>query len=146
MKLEVINCTTQKTIKIYIIADLPMLAFFNFEEWKDDGAVVIGLSNLSNIVANLNPEDSDIQDPEPSGEAVDFYLPDPLKSSALSRFVKSQMEIEEIPSQFADRLREINEQISRPALRLSTISSAVVTEILQNHHPHSDYKVKISDG
>ena len=146
MKLKVINCTTQRTIKIYSIADLPMLAFFDFEEWKDDGAVVIGLSNLSNIVANLNPEDSDIQDPEPSGEAVDFYLPDPLRDSMLSLFAKSQAETKETSSQFADRLNEVNEQALRPVLKLSTIFSAVVTEILQNHHPHSDYKVKISDG
>ena len=123
-----------------------MLAFFDFEEWKDEGTVVIDLNSLSDTVANLNPEDSETQEPEPSREAVDFYLPDPLKDSMLSLFAKSQAEIKETPSQFADRLNEIREQTLRPMLKLSTILSAVVTEILQNHHPHSEHKVRISDG
>lgn len=91
-------------------------------------------------MSNLNPEDSDIQ------EAVDFYLPDPLKDSMLSLFAKLQAEAKETASQFADRPKEVSEQILRPALKLSTILSAVATEILQNHQPHSDYKVRISDG
>ena len=146
MKLEVINRTTQKTIETYTIADLPILAFFDFKEWRDEGAVVIDLNSLLDTVANLNSEDSDIQEPEPSQEAVDFYLPDPLKGSMLSIFAKLQAETKETDSQFADRLKEVSEQILRPALKPSTILSAVATEILQNHHPPSDYKVRISDG
>ena len=146
MKLELINRTTQKTIETYTIADLPILAFFDFEEWRDEGAVIIGLNSLSGIVANLNPEDPEIQEPEPSREAVDFYLPDPLRDSMLSLFAKSQAETKETDSQFADRLNEVNEQVLRPLLKLSTIFSAVATEILRNHQPHSNYKVRISDG
>ena len=146
MKLEVINLSIQETIKTYTVPDLSMFAFFDFEAWKDEGAVVIDLNSLSDTVANLNPEDSDIQEPEPSREAVDFYLPDSLKDSMLSLFVKSQADTKETPTQFADRLNEINAQALRPMLKLSTILSAVVTEILQNHHPHSEHKVRISDG
>ena len=146
MKVEVINCTIEKTIETYSVPDLPMFAFFDFAEWRDKGEVVIDLNSLSDIVANLNLEDSEIQDPEPSGKAVDFYLPDPLKDSALYRFAKSQMETKETLSQFSDRLKEVSEKASTPALKPSTILSAVVTEILQNHHPHSDHKVRISDG
>ena len=146
MKVEVINPSTGKTVETYSVPELSMLAFFDFEEWKDEGTVVIDLNSLSDTVANLNPEDSETQEPEPSREAVDFYLPDPLKDSMLSLFAKSQAEIKETPSQFADRLNEIREQTLRPMLKLSTILSAVVTEILQNHHPHSEHKVRISDG
>ena len=146
MKLEVINPSTPKTIETYSVPDLSMLAFFDFEEWKDEGTIVIDLNSLSDTIANLNLEDSETQEPEPSREAVDFYLPDPLKDSMLSLFAKSQTETKETPSQFADRLNEISEQALRPMLKLSAILSAVVTEILQNHHPHSDYKVRISDG
>lgn len=146
MKLEVINPPKQKTIETYSVPDLSMFAFFDFEEWKDEGTIVIDLNSLSDTMANPNIEDSEIQEPEPSREAVDLYLPDPLKDSMLSLFAKSQAETKETPNQFADRLNEISEQALRPMLKLSTILSAVVTEILQNHQPHSDYKVRISDG
>ena len=147
MKLEVINRTTEKTIETYTLTDLPILVFFDFEEWRDEGAVVIDLSSLLDTVSNLNPEDSAIQEPEPSPEVVDFYLPDPLKDSMLSLFAKLQAETtKETASQFADRLEEGSEQILIPALKPSTILSAVATEILQNHYPPSDYKVRISDG
>lgn len=145
MKVEVITCSTEKTIETYTVSDLPMFAFFDFDEWKNEGNILIDLNSLSDTVANLDPEDSEIQEPQPSREGVDFYLPHPLKDSALSRFAGSQTETKET-SEFTDRLREVSEQASRPALKLSTILSAVVTEILQNHHPHSDYKVRISDG
>lgn len=146
MKLEVINSSTEKTIETYSVPDLSMFVFFNFEEWKDEGTIVIDLSSLSDTMVNPNIEDSEIQESEPSREAVDFYLPDPLKDSMLFLFAKSQTETKETPSQFADRLNEISEQALRPMLKLSTILSAVVTEILQNHHPHSEHKVRISDG
>ena len=143
MKLEVINCTTLEPIETYSV---PYFSMLDFQEWKNEDEVVIDLNCLSATVANLNQEDSDIQEPEPSREAVDFYLPDPLKDSMLSRLAKSQAETKETPSQFADRLDEISEQALRPMLKLSTILSAVVTEILQNHHSHSEHKVRISDG
>ena len=142
MKIEVINCPRRKTIKTYTVPDLSMFDFFDFEKWKDEETVTIGLNSLSDIVANLNPEDSEIQEPEPSREAVDLYLPDPLRDSILSLFAKSQAETKETSSQFADRLNEVNEQALRPVLKLSTIFSAVVTEILQNHHPHPEHKVR----
>ena len=146
MKLAVINSSTQKTIATYSVQDLSMLVLFDFEEWKDKGTIIIDLNNLSDTMVNSNIEDSEIQEPEPSREAVDFYLPDPLQDSMLSLFAKSQAETKETPSQFADRLNEISEKALSPTLKLSTILSAVVTEILQNHHPHSEHKVRISDG
>ena len=98
MKLEVINPSTPKTIETYSVPDLSMLAFFDFEEWKDEGTIVIDLNSLSDTMANLNLEDSETQEPEPSREAVDFYLPDPLKDSMLSLFAKSQTETKETPT------------------------------------------------
>ena len=119
---------------------------FDFQKWENESEFVINLDHLPDIIANLNQEDSESQEPEPSREAVDFYLPDLLKNSMLSRFAQLQTETEEPVSQFADRLNEVSEQVLRPALKLSNILSAVVAEILQNHHIHSNYKVKISDG
>ena len=63
----------------------------------------------------------------------------------LNQFAKSQIDSEESPDQSADRLNEVIDRASMPELQSRTILIAVVTEILQNHYPHSDYKVKISD-
>ena len=145
MKLEIINPINQELIKTYSIQDLSMFAFFDFEEWKSKGEIVIDLTSLSDLVANLDPEDSEIQEPEPSRKEVDFYIPDPLKKSVLSQLAKLQTE-EEPSNQFADRLKAVSEHVLRPALKPSTILDAVVTEILQNHHERSDYKVRITDG
>ena len=146
MKLEIINPLSQESIKTYSVQDLSMFAFFDFEEWKNKGEIVINLDSLSDFVANLDPEDSETQVPEPSRKAVDFYIPDPLKNSALSQLTKLQTEEDKSSNQFANRLKEVTEEVLRPALRPSTILAAVVTEILQNHHQRSDYKVRISDG
>ena len=146
MKLEIIDPLKPEPIKIYAVPDLSMFAFFDFEEWKNTGEIVVDLNSLSNLVADLDPGNAEIQVPEPSREAVDFYIPDPLKNSVLSQFARLQTEKEKPSNQFADRLNEVTEEVLRPALRPSTILTAVVTEILQNHHQRSDYKVRISDG
>jgi hypothetical protein len=130
MKLEVIiiNCTTQESIKTYSVPDFSML---DFQEWKALNEVVINLNHLSHAIANLDSKDSETGEPISNSREVDFYLPDPIKNRAISQFVESGTGTEE-PSE--------------PVLKSSTILSAVVTEILQNHHPHSDHKVRISDG
>ena len=135
MKLEVIDSSTSKTIETYSV-DLSM---FDFQEWKDENEVTIHLNCLLNIVRDLNSKDSETQDPISNPKKVDFYLPDPLMENIFTQFAKSQTDTEESPDQFTDR-------ISTPELKSSTILSAVVAEILQNHHPLSDYEVKISDG
>ena len=130
MKLEVIiiNCTTQESIKTYSVPDFSML---DFQEWKALNEVVINLNQLSNVTANLDSKDSETNEPISNSRKVDFYLPDPIKNRAISQFAES---------------RTGTEEPSEPVLKSSTILSAVVTEILQNHHPNSDYKVRISDG
>lgn len=141
MKLEVIDPSTSKTIETYFV-DLSM---FDFQEWKDENEVTIHLNCLLNTVRNLNSKDSETQDPISNSKKVDFYLPDRLMEHILNQFAKSQIDSEESPDQSADRLDEVIDRASMPELQSSTILIAVVTEILQNHHPHSDYKVKISD-
>ncbi len=129
MKLEVIkDCTTEEIIKAYSVPDLAML---DFQEWQEGNEVVINLNHLSHTIANLNSEDSETNKPISNLWKVDFYLPDPIKNRAISQFAES---------------RTGTEDPSEPVLKSSTVLSAVVTEILQNHHPHSDYKVRISDG
>ena len=134
MKVEVINLSTSETIEIYSIPDLSML---DFQEWKDENKVEIHLNCLLNVVRDLNLTDPETQNPISNPKKVDFYLPDPLMENVFAQLAKSQTDTEEPPDQFVDR-------ISTPDLKLSTILSAVVMEILQNH-PHSDHKVKISD-
>ena len=136
MKVEVINPSTQKTIQTYFVSDLSIL---DFQEWKDESKVEIHLNCLLNTVKNLNSKDSETQDPISNPKKVDFYLPDPLMENVFDQLAKSQTDTEEPPDQFAD-------QISTPELKSSIILSAVVMEILQNHHPHSGHKVRISDG
>lgn len=130
MKLEVFNLSlsTEKLIEIYSISDLTML---DFQEWQEQNEVVINLNHLSHEIANLDSKDPETGESISNSREVDFYLPDPIKNRAISQFVESETGTEEH---------------SEPVLKSSTILSAVVTEILQNHHPHSDYKVKISDG
>lgn len=142
MNVEVINLSTSETIEIYSVPDLSML---DFQEWKEESKVEIHLNCFLNVVRNLNSTDPETQDPISNSKKVDFYLPDPLMENILNQFAKSQIDLEESPDQSADRLNEVIDRISIPELQSSTILVAVVTEILQNHHPHSDYKVKISD-
>ena len=146
MKVEVINRSTHKTIGTYSV---PEFSMFDFQEWMEPSEVVIDLERLSDTVANLDskdPEDPETQKPISNPTGVDFYLPDPLKNRVYSQLAKSKTNTEEYPGQFADRRKEITEKVSTPELESRTILSAVVTEVLQNHHPHSDYKVRISDG
>ncbi len=129
MKLEIIrDCKKQKIIKAYSVPDLVML---DFQEWQEGNEVVINLNHLSHTIANLNSEDPETNEPISKLWEVDFYLPDPIKNRAISQFAESRIGTED-PSE--------------PVLKSSTVLSAIVTEILQNHHPHSDYKVRISDG
>ena len=140
MKLEIINCTTDKTIKTYSVPDLSM---FDFQEWNNLSEVVIDLNQLSDASANLDSNDSETDEPISKLREVDFYLPDPIKNRVLDQVVESETDIGGSEDQIRD---EVAERISTPNLKSSTILSAVITEILQNHQQHSDYKVRISDG
>ena len=142
MKVEVISHSTQETIKTYSVPDL---FIFDFQEWKELSEIATHLDCLLDMVENLDSKDDVTQEPVSRSPEVDFYLPDPLKDRAIYRFAKSQIASEDPPEQFDDRLNEITERVSTPVLKSSTILAAVVIEILQNHHPHSDYKVRISD-
>lgn len=143
MKLEIINRSTHETIAIYSV---PNFSMFDFQEWKGQSEIVINLDRLSATVADMDSNDPETQKSISNPREVDFYLPDPIKNRAISQLATSQMDTEESPDQSADRLNEVTEWVSTPELKSSTILSAVVTEILQNHHSHLDYKVKISDG
>lgn len=141
MKLEVIrDCRTEKIIKTYSVPDLAML---DFHEWQILNEVVIDLNQLSHAIAKLDSKDSEINEPISNSREVDFYLPDPIKNRALSQFAKLQMDTQEASDQIPN---EVTDRDSMAVLESSTVLSAIVTEILQNHHPHSDYKVRISDG
>ena len=140
MKVEVIECSTRKTIETYSV---PALSMLEFQEWKVLSEVVIDLNHLSDAAANLDSKDSETNEPISNSQKVEFYLPDPIKNRVLSQLTKSQTGAEESADQILD---EVTERVSMPELKSSTILSAVVTEILQNHHPHSNYKVRISDG
>jgi hypothetical protein len=119
---------------------------FDFQEWNGQSETVIRLDCLSDAVKNLDLKDSVTKKPLSNLTEVDFYLPDLLMKNVFVQLAKSETDTEESPDQLADRLNKITDQISTPELKSSTILSAVVTEILQNHHPLSEYEVKISDG
>ena len=143
MKVEVINLSTREIIETYSV---PNLSMFDFQEWNGKSEDIIHLDCLSDAVKNLDSKDDVTQEPLLTSTEVDLYLPDPLKDQALRRFAKSQIAQEESSEQFADKLDQVTEQVSEPELKSSIILSAVVKEIVQNHHPNSDYEVRISDG
>ena len=144
MKLEVkvINHSTDEPIATYSVPDFSML---DFQEWKEKSEVTIKLDCLSDKVADLDSNDPEIQKPVSNPRKVDFYLPDSIENRTVFQFAKLKTDTEESTDQSVDN-NEVSERVSTPNLKSSTILSAIVTEILQNHHPHSDYQVKISDG
>lgn len=137
--IEVINSEKQEIIETYSVSNLPM---FDFQEWQVLNEVVIDLDQLSAATAKLDSKDPETKDPTSNLQEVDFYLPDPIKNRVLAQLVKSETNAEGSEVQTLD---ETTERVSILKLKSSTILSAVVKEILQNHHPHSDYKVRISD-
>ena len=138
MKVEVIKISTEKSVT-YSVPDFSML---DFQEWKDESEpVLIPLNKLKDTVDNLDAKDPETEEPVSNPKEVDFYLPDPIKNRVIAQLAKPQTDLD----REAERL-EITERISTPVLKSSTILSAVVEEILQNHRPPSDYKVRISDG
>ena len=134
MKLEIIKCSTCEKIETYSVQDFSML---DFQEWKEqnEGEVTINLACLSATATNLNSVDPETLEPVSDSREVDFYLPNPLIEKVFDQLKKSQVDTE-----------EVSEQVSTSKLKSSKILSAIVTEILQNHHPHSEYEVRISDG
>ncbi len=140
MKIEVINSKTEKMTETYSV---PNLSMFDFQEWQVLNEVVIDLNQLSAATASLDSKDPETNEPISNLQEVDFYLPDPIKNRVLSQLAKSQMDTEGSEDQIHN---EVAERVSMPKLKSNTILSAVATEILQNHQPHSDYKVRISDG
>ena len=137
--IEVINSKKQKTIETYSEPDLYM---FDFQEWQVLNEVVIDLDQLSAAIAKLDSKDPETNESISNSWEVDFYLPDPIQKRALSQFMKSQTITQEPSDQIPN---EAIDGESMAVLKSSTVLSAVVTEILQNHHPHSDYKVRISN-
>ena len=142
MKVEVINRSTKTTIETYSVTDFSM---FDFQEWKNLREVVIHLNRLSDAVTKLDSKDPETQEPVSYPKEVDVYLPDPLRNRVFSRLARSQVNMDELSNQFSDTLEKVTESVSTPELKSSTVFSAVVTEILQNHEPHTDYEVRISE-
>lgn len=135
MKVEILHHTSQEAIATY---DVPDLSILDFQEWQDfSERVVIPLNCLKERVAELDSIDPETGEPVSGPKTVDFYLPDPLKDLVISQLTNLKTDTEESPD---------TESVSTSVLKSSTILSAVVTEILQNHSPHSDYEVRISDG
>lgn len=134
MKLEIIKCSTCEKIETYSVQYFSML---DFQEWKEQNEreVTINLACLSDTATNLNSEDPETLEPVSDSREVDFYLPTPLIEKVFDQLKKSQ-----------ENTEEVSEQVSTSKLKSSKILSAIVTEILQNHHPHSEYEVRISDG
>ena len=136
MKLEVIDPSTSKIVKTYSV-DLSM---FDFQEWKDESEVTVQLNCLSDTVAQLDSKDPETETAISSNlSQVDFYLSNPLKKRVLSQLATPHTDVEESNAQ-------LEEWVSTPVLKSSTVLAAVALEILQNHHQRSDYQVKISDG
>ena len=131
MKLEIIERSKQNPIETYSVPDLSML---DFQEWKEESEVMINLDCLSDTVATLDSVDPETQEPVSDEREVDFYLPTSLRDKVFDQ-LKSQMDSE-----------EGSEGVFMLKLKSSTVLSAVVTEILQNHFPHSKYEVRITDG
>ena len=142
MKVEVINPSTEKTIKTYSVPDLSMLDFQGWEELCEEAIL---LNSLSETVKKLDSKDPETQEPVSFPKEVDFYLPDPLKNRVFSQLAMSKTNTEDSPDRFEDILKEFTERVSTPELKSSTVLFAVVTEILRNHTPHSDYQVRISE-
>lgn len=136
MKVEILHHTSQEAIATY---DVPYLSILDFQEWQDfiREPVVIPLNCLKERVAELDSIDPETGEPVSGPKTVDFYLPDPLKDLVICQSTNPETDTEESPD---------TESVSTSVLKSSTILSAVVTEILQNHSPHSDYKARISDG
>ena len=142
MKVEVVDISTEKIIETY---SLPDFSIRDFRQWSDSSEVEVHLDQLLNTVKNLDSKDPLTEEHISNPREVDFYLPDPLKNQMFSQLTKSQTDTEESSNQFRDVLNEVTEQVSTPELKSSTILYAVVTEVLQNHYPTSNYKVKIYD-
>ena len=118
--------------------DVPDFSILNFQEWKGlSESEVIPLNCLESRVAKLDSIDPETRKPVSDPKTVDFYLPDPLKNRVISQFTNHETDTEESPDP---------ESVSTSELKARTVLSAVVTEILQNHSPHSDYKVRFYDG
>ena len=143
MKIEVFSCSTGETIETYSLPDFDLSYFQQWEETLQ----CLPLCELSNVVEELNSETPKAADLMPVTISVDFYLSAPLKHRALTLFARSQTGEEEFSDQTVEDFRnKIIEGASSLNFKVSEIFSAVVKEILQNHDPHFNYGVKISDG
>ena len=131
MKFEVIKSSENETVETYLVADISTSIFSDWEEFSQ----IIALNELSRIVTNLDVRDAEMN----VAPRVDFYLPNPLKDRMLAQFAELHSDSQELSDQPVDGLNE------GPYLKLSTVLSAIITEISRNHQPHTDYQVRISD-
>lgn len=143
MKIDVINPTTEELIETYSIRDFSIL---DFHQWKNESEIVIRLSCLLDELRDLDSIDPETNEPISNQRRVDFYLSNPIIDQVFSQFEKltTNNVQEESNTQYSDSNGEVIERISTPKLKSSTVLSAVVTEILQNHS-QPDYEVRISD-
>ncbi|MDE0181557.1 MAG: hypothetical protein OXL39_09445 [Caldilineaceae bacterium] len=143
MKIEVIESSSPDPIAIYWVSNFSML---DFQQWKSSPHQTIQLSNLWENAAKLDSRDPETREPNSSERAVDCYLPDPLRIQVMSRFDETHKSSNRNFGQSEDMSGLEYEGRLVSVLKSSTILSAVITEILQNHEPHSNYNVRISDG
>lgn len=133
MKLKIIKRSKRSTCEEIEIYSLQGFSMLDFQEWKEqnEGEITINLAYLLDTATNLKSMDPETQEPVSDSREVDFYLPNPLIEKVFAQLKKPQ---------------EDTEEVSESSLKASTVLSAIVTEILQNYHPHSEYEVRISDG
>ena len=142
--MEVMLCSNEETIEIYPVPDLSMS---DFRQWRDSQQN-IPLEKLSDVVSRLDSKDLETNEPISRAVEVDFYLPEPLKDQVFARITNLQEDGEgtSIQSENATRLASVSSLDPVMELKSSVILSAVASEILQKHIPHSNYKVRITDG
>lgn len=131
MKLEVIKTSENAIVETYSVADISTPIFSNW----DESSQIFDLNELSRIVTNFDADEAEMN----VAPRVDFYLPNPLKNRMLAQFAELHSDSQELSDQTADGLNE------GPYLKLSTVLSAVITEISRNHQPDTNYQVRISD-
>jgi len=126
MKLEVID-QQGNAIQVY---EVPVISIHDFA-WSDSAEIPIPLTQLLEVIRNLTPA----SELDPLFPKVVLYLPDPLINDIVDQLAATGNESKE----------EIKEQILTPPLKHKILLLAVVQEIIQNHLPNEDYKVRISE-
>lgn len=145
MKVEVVDCSTHQTSQTYLLPEAQVSDFKELEMTSE----CIPMTELRHLVKDLETfhcEGTEDSESIPVPVPVDFYLPTPVKTRAFSLFAEQQSLAQGFPEHSREDVQnKIIERASSPDLNSRIVLWAVLTEVLQNHHPLSDFKVRISD-